>query len=662
MPRVALRVGALAICAVLCGTAPTPTATPTVYNPSLAEALNRTLSSGAYGSAAGTSQTGAAIGGFALSLTANRYTLRMGEDLWFAVELRNVSGLPMRSSFSSRTAVYDFTMRDLKSGNEITRGAVSGFGPPATYEFAPDTSLYLWFQQQVTPWVLEPGTYETQVTTTNAGRTLRSNVVTVDVLPRRDGQPAFGLSDPSSGAPSGAPVAGAALSLASPSAPYRVGSPIWIDTEVRNLTPGPIDVRSYMRSLDVKVTDLQTGRTLEPLAAWAHCLDVLVSPNVFEIRKGQSHFAALLLDRCFRNMTPGIYSVQVAMKMTTRRVDPEVASWMPIPERFFDPEAGTWTPITLESNSLKIRMLPLRSPVEWQSAIYEGPPAETAAGPASHGFALALTVDSSGNDLSAPLVATVELRNVSGRVQHAFFGSRRHDYAFQIINRQTGQVVPRDPNATVPGEVASEPWNSRPIYPDTSLYSSFWLGRLYRITEGGTYAVRVIGHPIINGARVTLESSSTEAAFSEYRSVPYPGHFFTIQLETNKQTYRLGEPIRIRVSITNVTSQPYSIPYRPLAVMLPLIVQDSRGVAIAPLQRIWRSCFACGGYQLAPKATITIGWTEIGNFWYALTQPGIYTITASLHDLGFRSTSRGIDHFGMNGEDRSNPVHIRILP
>ena len=652
MLRVSLRVGALAICVVFCGAAPMPTAAPTIYNPTVAEAPQRTLRSGAYGSASGTSRTGAAIDGFALSLTANHYTLRMGEDLWFAVELRNVSGLPMRSSFSSSTAVYDFTARNLRSGNEMTRSAVSGFGPPATYEFPPNTSLYLWPTQQVTPYILEAGTHEIQVTTTSAGRTLRSNVVTLEVLPPRDSTPAFGSSDPSSGAPSGTAVGGAALSLAPPPAPYRAGSPIWIDTEVRNLAPGPIDVMQYMSSLDVKVTDLQTGRTLEPLGKWGDCLDILPSPNWFEIPKGQSRFGALRLNRCFQSMTPGIYSVRVVMSMTTGRFDYT--------------RVGTKTPITLESNSLKIRVLPLRSPVELQSAIYEGPPAETATGPAADGFALALTVGSTGNDLAAPLFATVELRNVSGRVQNAFFGSRRYDYAFEIVNRQTGQVVPRDPNAKVPAEVAPVPWNSRPIYPDTSLYSSFWLSGLYRFTEGGTYTVRVIGRPIIGGRRATLESNSTEAELDEYRSVPYPGHLFSLHLEADKQTYRLHEPIKIRVSITNVAGAPYSILAGwPPAVMLPLVVQDGRGVPIAATSGrvgVARFCSQCGSYPLAPGERVTLGWMEISNFWYALTQPGTYSITTSLHGVGFGRIPHGTEHFGMNGEDRSNPISIQILP
>ena len=201
----------------------------------------------------------------------------------------------------------------------------------------------------------------------------------------RGGTQSFGLSDPSSGAPSGVAVGGVALSLASPPAPYRVGSPIWIDTEVRNMTSEPIDLMRYMSSAVVNVIDLQTGRALAPSAAWRDCLDVTSSPNWFEIPEGQSHFGALRLDRCFQGLAPGIYSVQVMITMAAGRLITQ--NWCRDPDyagiKLVDDLAG---------------VLPLRSPVEWQSAIYEGPPAETTVGPVSHGFALALNVAPTRDD------------------------------------------------------------------------------------------------------------------------------------------------------------------------------------------------------------------------------------------------------------------------
>jgi hypothetical protein len=150
---------------------------------------------------------------------------------------------------------------------------------------------------------------------------------------------------------------------------------------------------------------------------------------------------------------------------------------------------------------------------------------------------------------------------------------------------------------------------------------------------------------------------------SEIRVVPYR-HFFAIRLETNKQTYRASEPINVRIAITNVTDQPHSIvEWQPVA-LVPLLVRDSRGVQISPTVpgHGQRMNILTPTYHLAPKATVTIGWMEISKFGYALTQPGTYTVTASLHGVGRTTTTQGTETFGMSGEDKSNAVTIQILP
>ena len=76
-----------------------------------------------------------------------------------------------------------------------------------------------------------------------------------------------------------------------------------------------------------------------------------------------------------------------------------------------------------------------------KAGVYEDSSADTPAGPASHGFALSLGSGSSSALLGATLTATVELRNVSGRPQYAFFGSRGRDYGFTIVSHATCQVA-----------------------------------------------------------------------------------------------------------------------------------------------------------------------------------------------------------------------------
>jgi hypothetical protein len=147
------------------------------------------------------------------------------------------------------------------------------------------------------------------------------------------------------------------------------------------------------------------------------------------------------------------------------------------------------------------------------------------------------------------------------------------------------------------------------------------------------------------------------------RSVPYPGHVFAIQVATNKQTYRLGEPIEVRVSITNLTDQPYAIYYIPAWALSGLKVVDSRGeqIAVTKPQIIGRGD-PRNRYNFAPRETISLGQIDIGQFGYNLTEPGSYIISASLHGAGFRNTPDGsLDKFGLSGEEKASPVRIEIL-
>ena len=180
-----------------------PQATPTVYRPTFAETLHRTLSDGVYGAPAGTTPAGEVVDGFALSLTANRYTFRFGEGLSFAVELRNVSNVAKSTPFSAQDVLYEFMAANKNSENGTEGQATPNFGPPAGYEFAPRTSLYLWFEPQVTDTMQEPGTFTVQAQVVVDGRRLVSNTVTLNILPSSDGRPIYASSDPSRSSPSG---------------------------------------------------------------------------------------------------------------------------------------------------------------------------------------------------------------------------------------------------------------------------------------------------------------------------------------------------------------------------------------------------------------------------------------------------------------------------
>jgi hypothetical protein len=146
----------------------------------------------------------------------------------------------------------------------------------------------------------------------------------------------------------------------------------------------------------------------------------------------------------------------------------------------------------------------------------------------------------------------------------------------------------------------------------------------------------------------------------------YPGHFFTILLESDKRTYRAGEPINIRISVTNVTDQSYILALWQPRASLPLSVQTDQGAQVAPTVpgHIERIDFLSGftpTHRLSPRATMTVGWLDIAEFGYTL-KPGTYTIMTSLRGAAYRSAPHREDSFGMNGEDKSNAIIIKILP
>lgn len=538
MPRELARLFAFVFYVALVAVAPSPSPSPIVYRPVTWDDIeNRTLSDGAYGTAAAKSPTGPAIDGFALSLTANRYTFRMGDGLSFAVELRNVSGVAKSSPFSSKEASYDFTIRNAKTNDEVSTGGPSHFGPPAAYEFPPNTSLYLSFLPQITDKILEPGTYHVQAATTQAGQTLRSNVVTLNVLPSADGTPYFGLSDPSLGGPAGVAVEGIALAVSAPQALYRLGSPIWIYAELRNTTPDFVNVRFDWRGLqEFALVDRPNGRPIPAATDPQALFSAFRGPfGFFSMQKGRSHFFAIRLDRLFQISSPGTYAFKMKMSLSGRHM----------PQRSPFPDFKS---IALASNAVAVTVLPARSPTgpSANGSVYQGPPGDSVTGPSSHGVALALTNDWPSSAVAAPIIVKLELRNVSGHAQHVFFGSIRHDYEFRVINRQTGKPVTKNSDAVFPREVSSVPWNSRPLYPDTSLYSTLWLDRFYRFANTGEYSITVIGRPMVNALRVTLRSNPLYVHFTAApptMAMPKSEHALRYSIQTDRDYERLRSAV-----------------------------------------------------------------------------------------------------------------------
>lgn len=218
----------------------------------------------------------------------------------------------------------------------------------------------------------------------------------------------------------------------------------------------------------------------------------------------RSAYWRVRLDELYPITKPGTYSVQVSTPpMQVRTGYPWTSS-----------SGGD---ATLRSNIIAIHVLSPSFSVEQQrpsfsveqqrkAGVYEDSSADAPAGPESHGFALSLASGFSSALLGAPVTVTVELRNVAGRPQYAFFGSPRRDYDFSIENHATGQVA-RNLRAASGESGASARWNSTPIFAGNSLFRSFRLDSFYRFSRIGTYTVRVEGRPTINGVPVEMQSN-----------------------------------------------------------------------------------------------------------------------------------------------------------
>lgn len=453
------------------------------------------IAQGAYGEPALHNPAGSPIDGFALSLTANRYTIQQGDPLAFTVELRNVSGLPSATAFGLPGSKYRFIFTGPANQKYDWGARASDFGASAGYRFAPETSLFLWFNPVFG--FGDPGRYQVQVQLTGANKPqqLYSNTFVITVLPKG---PLARFSDPdapSGHSPAGAPQDGLALSLTSPGSAL-FDDPIYVDLELRNVSH---DDRGAVLGLgpllfDFAIVNQGTGETLPRITAGEPDLravrGMLGSRGLFP---GRSAYARVRLDALYKFTNPGSFSVQV-----TRA--PMRAGGAGNP----------WGEVTLQSNTITLHVLPIGSSSTTQPnarARYEAAAAQTPAGPASHGFALSLASSIISTRIGAPLEVTVELRNVSGEPQYAAFGSRQSDYRFTILGRTTKATVNNQPRGYERNH-NSAMWSATPVYPGSSLYETFRLNSLYRFSAPGPYTVKVEGRPVVNGTRVTLQSNT----------------------------------------------------------------------------------------------------------------------------------------------------------
>jgi hypothetical protein len=484
------RRAAISLCGLVglaASAAPVPTATPPYFE---SGAVGPVIL--AHSGRAWHGPTGPTVDGLALSLTLSTYTLHFNNMVFATVELRNVSGEPKGSSFAAPGTTYTITVINRNTGERRRFEYRSKLGAPNGYRLAPETSVYLSISPELSwAWFPRIGNYalEAQITTANASMTLRSETVGATVLPEAGNT--LDAGDESNSTPAGLPQVGLALSLAGDSS-VHFGDPIYVELEMRNVSDEQASASlGLVADDDFSIVDRDTGEavTRVPGPPSLRAATGLLAGGLTLLPRRSSYWR-IRLDELYQITKPGTYSVQVTTK--------------PIHVRNGDDSGEA----TLRSNMIAIHIASPNFSVEQQrkAGVYEDSSADTPAGPASHGFALSLGSSFSSALLGAPLTATVELRNVSGRPQYAFFGSRGRDYGFTIVSHATGQVA-RNLHTGSEGNRTSAQWNSSPIFPGASLYGSFRLDSFAIFSRIGTYTVRVEGRPIINGVPVEMQSN-----------------------------------------------------------------------------------------------------------------------------------------------------------
>lgn len=140
--------------------------------------------------------------------------------------------------------------------------------------------------------------------------------------------------------------------------------------------------------------------------------------------------------------------------------------------------------------------------------LYLGAAAHGPIGPAQDGFALSLQPTRLVVHIGDPIPVLLELRNVSGLTQNAYFMARNSNYSFTIVDEH-GHLVPRNVDSGFGLDPFSGPPSGHPVAFGFSIFGRFRLDELYQFTAPGRYTAKVSrGIPTINGQHPRLESNS----------------------------------------------------------------------------------------------------------------------------------------------------------
>jgi hypothetical protein len=157
-------------------------------------------------------------------------------------------------------------------------------------------------------------------------------------------------------------------------------------------------------------------------------------------------------------------------------------------------------------------------------------------------------------------------------------------------------------------------------------------------------------------------------AFASAAILPGGDTLFRLKIETDKAAYSVGEPILVRVTLTNTSDQPYKLDSRPPWSVCVLQIFDTNGspvlqdsvVGVQDLIPGWR--FQPGQTRAAEywdDKDVAAQWAKLERFGYSLKTPGTYTVVGKLVLRAFKETPHGADAVFLSA--KSSAVTIRIV-
>lgn len=146
--------------------------------------------------------------------------------------------------------------------------------------------------------------------------------------------------------------------------------------------------------------------------------------------------------------------------------------------------------------------------------------------------------------------------------------------------------------------------------------------------------------------------------------------FFSARLDADKSVYHVGEPVQVRLAITNDSDGEYGISYLPPWLLGSLSVLDYKNqtipLTLTPHSRAWRGSLADAVF-LKPGESCVIsyyvgdalkGWTPISFWGYDLEKPGIYELSMMLNLRAWLITDHAPTFFYVSV--LSNTAQIRV--